>query len=138
VRIINADGHGIRGAPASAPLKEGSVRKVVVILTFVLLAAAGLAVGDVIAIGQDKAAVAPKESRWHGTIVRINKDASTMDVRRGNFEKKIHWDGSTKWTKGTKPADMSEFTEGSDVICLGTYESGSVVMKATRIDLRTH
>lgn len=112
------------------------MKKVIVILMFVLFAA-GFAVGSAVAIGQDKATVAPKESRWHGVIVRINKDASTMDVRRGTFEKKIHWDSSTKWTKGTKPADLGEFKEGSDVICLGTYESGSVVMNATRIDLRT-
>jgi hypothetical protein len=103
---------------------------------FVLFAAAGLVVGSAIAIGQDKTKVTPKESSWHGVIVRINKDASTMDVRRGTFEKKIHWGSSTKWTKDAKPADMSEFKEGSDVICLGTYESGSVVMNATRIDLR--
>ena len=31
---------------------------------------------------------------------------------------------------------MSEFKEGADVICLGTYEMGSVVMSATRIYLR--
>jgi Cu/Ag efflux protein CusF len=112
------------------------MKKVIVILMFALFAVVGFTVGNAIANGQEKTAVAPKESRWHGVIVRINKDASTMDVRRGTFEKKIHWDSSTKWTKGTKPADMSEFKEGSDVICLGTYESGSVVMNATRIDLR--
>jgi len=33
---------------------------------------------------------------------------------------------------------MSEFKEGSDVVCLGTYESGSKVMTATRVDLRRH
>jgi hypothetical protein len=66
----------------------------------------------------------------------MDKDASTMDVRKGSIEKKIHFDSSTKWTEGTKPADMSKFKEGSDVICLGTYEKGSVVMNATRIDLR--
>jgi hypothetical protein len=38
--------------------------------------------------------------------------------------------------RAPSPADMSEFKEGSDVICLGTYESGSAVMNATRIDLR--
>jgi hypothetical protein len=48
----------------------------------------------------------------------------------------VGFDSSTKWTRGTKPALMSELTEGSEVICLGTYESGGVVMKATRIDLR--
>jgi len=60
-----------------------------------------------------------------------------MDVRRESMTKTIHYDSSTKWTeaKGTKVIDMSEFKEGSDVICLGTYESGSVVMNAKQIDL---
>jgi hypothetical protein len=31
---------------------------------------------------------------------------------------------------------MSQFKEGSDVICIGTYDSGGVVLNATRIDLR--
>jgi Cu/Ag efflux protein CusF len=110
------------------------MRKVVVIPLFAAFAVAGLALG--IALAQEKAPAAPKESRWHGIIIRIDKDASTMDVRKGNIEKKIHWDSSTKWTEGTKVIDMSEFKEGADVICLGTYPSGSVVMNATRIDLR--
>lgn len=84
-------------------------------------------------------ASAPKgQLRWHGTIVRWSKDQSTLDVRKGNVVKTIHYDSSTKWTKekGKQAAEMSEFTEGSDVICLGKAgEKGSFV--ATEIDLRT-
>ena len=112
------------------------MRKVIVILLFAAFMGAGLALGNAFANGQEKAPAAAKESRWHGIIIRIDKDASTMDVRKGNFDRKIHWDSSTKWTQGTKVIDMSEFKEGEDVICLGTYEKGSVVMNATRIDLR--
>jgi hypothetical protein len=52
--------------------------------------------------------------------------------------KTIHYDSATKWTeaKGTKVIDMSEFKEGWDVICLGTYEGKSVMMNAKQIDLR--
>ena len=110
------------------------MRKVIISLLFAAFAVLGLAL--VFANAQEKAAAAPKESRWHGIIMRINKDASTMDVRKGNIEKKIHWDSSTKWTEGTKEIDMNEIKEGADVICLGTYPRGSVVMNATRIDLR--
>jgi hypothetical protein len=86
--------------------------------------------------GPGGGAPSAKEARWHGMITRINKDASTMDVRKANIERKIHWDSSTKWTMGTKAIDTTEFKEGAEVICLGTYEKGSGVMKATRIDLR--
>jgi len=114
------------------------MRKVLVMLLFAVFAVVGLASLKAVAGGQEKTAAAAKESRWHGVIVRMNKDAGTMDVRKGSIEKKIHFDSSTKWTEGTKVVDMSEFKEGSDVICLGTYPSGSLVMEATRIDLRRH
>jgi len=112
------------------------MRKVMIMLLFAAFAVAGLATLQTPASGQESAPKATKESRWHGVIVRIDKDNSTMDVRKGTIEKKIHFDSSTKWTQGTKGIDMSQFKEGSDVICLGTYPSGSVVMNATRIDLR--
>jgi hypothetical protein len=84
---------------------------------------------------KEKPAVAAKEARWHGTLLRFNKDASTLDVRRGTNEKKIYYDSSTKWTKGEKTIEMSEVKEGSDVICLGTYDEKGE-LHATRIDLR--
>lgn len=101
-----------------------------------MFAVVGLAPHYTVATGQEKAAVAPKLVRWHGQLMRFDKDKSTMDVRRGTFTKTISYDSSTKWTKGTKNVDMSEFKEGADVLCIGAYESGSKVMKATRVDLR--
>ena len=49
----------------------------------------------------------------------------------------VHYDASAKWTKekGTKPADASEFKEGSRVICLGMYDEKKEFM-ARKIDLR--
>ena len=96
------------------------MRKVTVILLFAAFAVVGLAAHVAVANGQEKAAAAPKESRWHGQIMRINTNESTMDVRKGDIERKVHFDSSTKWTEGTKAIDMSEFKEGEDVICLGT------------------
>jgi Cu/Ag efflux protein CusF len=112
------------------------MRRAIVILLFAAFAVLGLALHDAIAYGQEKKAAAPKESRWHGRIVRINKDESKMEVQRGSFTRTIRFDSSTKWTEGTKVINMSEFKEGTDVLCLGTYESGSNVMTATRVDLR--
>ncbi len=88
-----------------------------------------------------KEEAAPKDQlRWHGIIVRLSKDQSTLDVRKGTITKTIHYDSSTRWTQTAggkvKPAEMSAFTEGSDVICLGKAgEKNSFV--ATQIDLRT-
>lgn len=114
------------------------MRKVIVILLFTVFAVAGLALHNAVANGQAKAVSGPKLSRWHGKIVMFDKDKSTMEVRRESIVRTVHYDSSTKWTKakGTKVIDMSEFKEGSEVVCLGTYDKGSVVLNATNIDLR--
>jgi hypothetical protein len=112
------------------------MRKVIVILLFAVFAVAGLAAHIAVANGQEKVAAGPTQSRWHGTIVNINKDKSTMDVRREGVVRTIHYDSSTKFTEGNKVIDLKDLKEGMRVICLGTYEKGSVVMNATRIDLR--
>ena len=78
---------------------------------------------------------AKKEVRWHGRVLRISKDESYLDVRRGNADKRVHFDNSTKWTKLNKPADPNEIKEGADVICLGEYDAKNE-FHATRIDLR--
>jgi len=56
-------------------------------------------------------------------------------VRKGNNDRQIYYDNSTKWTEGTRTIAMADVKEGSDVICLGTaHEKGRFI--ATRIDLQ--
>ncbi len=78
---------------------------------------------------------ASTESRWDGVIVRGNKQASTLEVRKGRITKTIHYDSSTKWTKGKGPIDPNEVKDGARVICLGQYDKKNE-FHATRIDLR--
>jgi len=111
------------------------MRKIMVMLLAAMLAAAGVATQKATAKEKNAAAGVKKELRWHGTIVRINKDQSTMDVRKGTMERKIHFDSSTKWTAANKAAEMDQFKEGSDVICLGTADEKGEFL-ATRVDLR--
>jgi len=77
----------------------------------------------------------PPSARWGGTVVKVDYDASHVDVRNSaGTVKRVHWDSSTRWTKGTKTGiDQSRFREGERVICLGKYEHGFL---ATRIDVR--
>jgi hypothetical protein len=89
---------------------------------------------------QDEKATATQESRWQGHIVRINKGESSLSVRGGqgnveSTERQIFYDSSTKWTKQGKPAEQSEFKEGSFVIALGHVDDKGV-FHASRIDLR--
>jgi hypothetical protein len=81
-----------------------------------------------------------KEAKWQGNIIRINKEESTIDLRGGltnndSDEKKIAYDSATRWTKLGKPAEQSEFKEGSFIIVLGHVDDKGV-LHASRIDLR--
>ena len=112
------------------------MKRILVVVLLGILVTMGFVVSTSIAQEKkEKPAVAAKEARWHGTLLRFNKDASTLDVRRGTNEKRIYYDRSTKWTKGEKTIEMSEVKEGSDVICLGKYDEKGE-FHATRIDLR--
>jgi hypothetical protein len=112
------------------------MKKVLVILLAALLGSSVIVAqetaGDTAAKKEKKAA---KEMRWHGRIVRANKDNSTMDVARGNVEKTVIYDSSTRWTHKGKEADQGEFKDGSDVVVLGSYDEKGRLM-AHRIDLR--
>jgi len=112
------------------------MKKTLILVLLAVFATIGFAAQTVKAQEKkEKPAVDVKEVRWHGTLLRFSKDTSSIDVRKGTIEKKIYYDSSTKWTKEGKTVEMSEFKEGSDVICLGKYdEKGD--FRATRIDFR--
>ena len=83
---------------------------------------------------------ASKETRWQGHIVRIDKDKSTLSIRGGRGgkqegERQVSYDSSTKWTKLGKPADESDFKEGSFVIVVGKTDDKGM-LHADRVDLR--
>ncbi len=114
------------------------MRKVSTMVLIAVFAAIGLAAQT---MAQEKKEKAAKEARWSGMIVRSDKDASTLTVRkRGtNVEKIVHYDSSTKWTrqegKEVKPIEMSEVKDGERVICIGSYDEKGE-FHATRVDLR--
>jgi len=114
------------------------MRKAIFFILVAIFAAAGLMTQMAIAQEQPpaKAAAAATEQRWHGVITHINEKMSTIDVLKGNVTKVIHYDSSTKWTEVNKPAEMSAFKEGSEVICIITANKKGVY-HAVRIDLRS-
>lgn len=115
------------------------MNKVMAILLAAVFAVAGLATQKATAQEKQakkaKTAAAAKEARWHGVIVNMNKDKSTLEVRKGTIGKTIYYDDSTKWTEGKKAIEMSEFKDGADVICIGKYDEKGE-FHATRVDLR--
>jgi hypothetical protein len=116
-------------------LKEDIVRKAMFCLLVSAVVFAGYGVRTAVA-QEPQAKPATTQLRWHGLIIRINKDQSNMDVRKGTIEKKIFFDSSTQWTKGKEVLpDMSQFKEGSDVICIGK-PGPKGEFQATRVQLQ--
>lgn len=79
---------------------------------------------------QEAAAQAKKEARWEGNVVRMDKEHSTLTVRKvgTNSEKTIQYDSSTKWVsqyhadKKINDIDASQVKEEDRVICTGTWD----------------
>jgi hypothetical protein len=111
------------------------MRKVVVFLLVAVFASAGYGLRTVIAQEKQEKATAASQGRWHGVIARWDKENSTLDVQKGNAVRKVYYDSSTQWTEGSKTVEMSQFKEGSEVNCVGTYDKSSG-LHATRIDLK--
>ena len=76
-----------------------------------------------------------KEERLSGTIHMINKDTSTITLRRGNVQRQVVYNADTKYTYRNKPSSMDEVKEGRRVICLGKFNDKTQLV-ASRIDIR--
>jgi len=84
---------------------------------------------------QGKKGKEAKEDRLSGTIHMINKDTSTVTLRKGNVQRQVVYNADTKITFRNKPSSMDEVKEGRRVICLGKFNDKTQLV-ATRIDVR--
>jgi hypothetical protein len=88
---------------------------------------------------ETKAPAAKKETKWQGSVVRIYKESSEINIRGGaapaTDTRKVAYDSSTEWTKHGKPGQQDEVKEGSFVIILGHLDDKGT-LHASRIDLR--
>lgn len=101
------------------------MKKIVLILLFALFATLGLAAQQP-AGEQPAGKMMAKAARWSGTVDRIDKQNSTLTVRKrgGTMSKTIYFDSSTKWLQrdGKTALDMSTVKEGDLVVCNGRTE----------------
>jgi hypothetical protein len=90
-----------------------------------------IAVGP--AVAKDKKA---KEGQLTGTVHMMNKDTSTISVRKGSVERQVVYNADTKWMYGTqadnKPSSLDNLKEGWYVNCKGTFDGVKLVAKACR------
>jgi len=86
---------------------------------------------------------AAKPARWEGIVTRVNKDKSTLNVRKvgGSQERTVEYDSSTKWVsqehgkKKVNDIDADQVKDGDRVITTGTWDKNGV-LHATLISKR--
>ena len=86
---------------------------------------------------------AAKPARWDGIVTRVNKDKSTLNVRKvgGSQERTVEYDSSTKWVsqehgkKKVNDIDADQVKDGDRVITTGTWDKNGV-LHATLISKR--
>jgi len=104
------------------------------ILTTVVLC---LGVLVTIAVGPAGAAdKKAKQGQLTGTVHILNKDTSTIMVRKGNLERQIVYNADTKWMYGkqanAKPSSLDQLKEGWYINCKGTFDGAKLVASACR------
>jgi hypothetical protein len=86
---------------------------------------------------------AGKPARWDGIVTRVNKDKSTLNVRKvgSSVERTVLYDSSTKWVsqehgkKKVNDIDADQVKDGDRVITTGTWDKDGV-LHATLISKR--
>ena len=90
-----------------------------------------IAVGP--AVAKDKKA---KEGQLNGTVHMMNKDTSTISVRKGTVERQVVFNADTKWMYGTqadaKPSSLDTLKEGWYINCKGSFDGVKLVASACR------
>jgi hypothetical protein len=90
-----------------------------------------IAVGP--AVAKDKKA---KEGQLTGTVHMMNKDTSTITVRKGSVERQVVFNADTKWMYGTqadaKPSSLDQLKEGWYINCKGSFDGVKLVANACR------
>src|SRR5690242_11794798 len=91
-----------------------------------------------------RATAADKESRVDGTLLSVNKEASTLTVRQRNNgqPRTVVYSGDTKFTKAngrkSEASTLDEvLKEGQRVIAVGKFNDKSQ-LAATQVSLREH
>ncbi len=111
------------------------MKRIPALVLLALFAAIGLCAPRAMAKEKKEKAATPGEFRWHGSVVRSNKDQSTLTVRKGHVERTVRYDSSTQWTKDNNPSDASAVKDGDSVIVIGKFDDKKE-LHAARIEIR--
>ena len=89
-----------------------------------------------IARAEDQKKTATKEDRLSGTVHMIDKDTSTIIIRKGADRRTVVYTAETKITIQNKPGSLDDVIVGRRATCVGTQKEKTQFL-ATRVDVRT-
>ena len=89
-----------------------------------------------IARAEDQKKTATKEDRLSGTVHMIEKDTSTIIIRKGSDRRTVIYTPETKITIQNKPGSLDDVIVGRRATCVGTQKEKTQFL-ATRVDVRT-
>ena len=80
--------------------------------------------------------------RIEGTVIGVNKDASTISIRQRshtNMAWTIHYDGETSFAYRNTPSSLEDVKHGRRIVCIGRYEEkdGKDELIAVVVDVRS-
>ena len=86
---------------------------------------------------EKKAEAKPKkEDRLSGTVQMMDKNTSTITLRKDSVTRSVVYTTDTKFTKHNKPGSLDDVKEGRRLICLGKFDEKARLV-ARHIDVRT-
>jgi len=85
---------------------------------------------------QDQKKTSAKEDRLSGTVHTIDKDTSSIIIRKGAVQRRVVYNPETKFSIQNKPGSIDDVIVGRQVNCLGSFNDKSQLM-ATHVDVRS-
>jgi hypothetical protein len=86
---------------------------------------------------EDQKKTSTKQDRLSGTVHMIDKDTSSIIIRKGADRRKVVYNAETKFTIQNKSAaSIDDVIVGRQVICLGRLNDKTQLV-ATHVDVRT-
>jgi hypothetical protein len=101
-----------------------------------LLAGVCLFLSLAMASAEGQAKTSTKEDKLTGTVHMVDKDTSTIIIRKGAIQRKVFYNTETKFTIQNKPrGSIDDVIVGRRAICVGTFNNKTQLM-AKRVDVR--
>ena len=88
------------------------------------------------ASAQDQKKTSTKEERLDGTVHTIDKDTSSIIIRKGPVQRRVVYNAETKFTIQNKPGSIDDVIVGRQVTCLGSLNDKTQLL-ATRVEIRS-